>query len=891
MRAERWKQIDEIFQSALDTEPESRSAYLDSACGDDLHLRAEIESLLASHENSDLTSAAFDDGMKLLEHRASQLREDSRIGPYRVLREIGYGGMGSVYLAARADDAYRKLVAIKIIRRGLDTDDIIQRFRSERQILASLEHPNITRLLDAGSTDDGLPYFVMEYIDGEPIDQYCDTRKLNTTERLKLFQSVCAAVHYAHQNLVIHRDIKPGNVLVTKGGTPRLLDFGVAKLLTQGASDTTVTVVRRLTPEYASPEQVRGDTITTASDVYSLGVLLYRLLTGHSPYRVSARSATGMERAVCDEEPERPSAVIPRRASQATRDTAAAMAPVPALALPKDLGDFAQSGNPEVQMMPSDTREGTPDKLRRRIEGDLDNIILKALRKEPQRRYASAEQLSEDITRHLSNLPVIARPDTRGYRTAKFVQRHLAGVVAAAIVFLSLTGGIATALWQAHIAKQQRDRAHLEQAKADRIKSFMTDMLTYSSPEYTSSNPTRNPEAKVSEVVDQAAKRAEAELADQPEVLADVQTTIGGVYVAQGRYDQAESILRAAREKAIRLNGAHSHQAAEVSGKLADALLAKGNYKEADALFRQDIEIERRLAGEGRGNDKDLAHALAAYGAMLDQRQDRTAEGYLREALKYSAGIAGKERVFVAMLYNDLSNEAGYRGDVEEEERCLRASLDEYRKLPPGTYVETAVTLSNLGGLLIAKRKYTEAEPFVSEGLELRRKVLGNAHTGTAGALYRLSDLRYRQGRYIDAEEASQESIEVFKRALSTPQDSVLFTNPLLEMGFILDKVGRNKEAEAYLRQALDIRRRLLPAGNLGIVKAEGALGECLTSQKRYADAEPLLLGSYQILQSTTVPNDSRRTEAAQRLYDLYSRWGNIQKAAFYKPINVSSTK
>jgi len=313
MQPERWLQIEEIFQSVLDCAPENRAAFLDSACGGDADLRGEIESLLTSHEESGFTvPAAFEDAIKVLEQHTGQLKEGRRIGPYRVVREIGRGGMGSVYLAARADDAYQKLVAVKIIRRGLDTDDIIRRFRSERQIQATLDHPNITRLLDAGTTDDGLPYFVMEYIEGEPIDQYCDVRKLNVTDRLKLFQSVCAAVRYAHQNLVIHRDIKPGNVLVTKEGVPRLLDFGIAKLLAPEASlgDATLTSLRLLTPEYASPEQVRGEVITTASDVYSLGILLYRLLTGHLPYRVALSSTTDLERAICDQEPERPSLAV-----------------------------------------------------------------------------------------------------------------------------------------------------------------------------------------------------------------------------------------------------------------------------------------------------------------------------------------------------------------------------------------------------------------------------------------------------------------------------------------------------------------------------------------------------------------------------------------------------
>lgn len=863
MQPERWQQIEEIFQRTLDSPLEERTAVLLAACGEDAALRREVESLLASHE-SGFTEPAFKRGVKVLQQRAEQLAEGRKIGPYRVIREIGRGGMGSVYLAARADDSYQKLVAIKIVRGGLDTEDIVQRFRSERQILASLDHPNITRLLDAGSTEDGVPYFVMEYIEGAPIDQYCDGGKLNITERLKLFQEVCGAVRYAHQNLVIHRDIKPGNVLVTKEGVPRLLDFGIAKLLGPGptAGETTATVARRLTPEYASPEQVRGAPITTASDVYSLGVLFYRLLSGRSPYRTLGTSALELERAICEEQPEKPSFAIGR-----------------------------QAGDPPESDLVSARGEMSGDRLRRRLAGDLDNIVLMALRKEPHRRYASVEQFSEDITRHVSNLPVIARPDTRGYRTAKFIQRHKAGVTAAALVFFSLIGGFASTLWQAHIARQERDRARVEQAKADRIRSFLTDMLSYSSPEYTSSNPAKNQDAKVSEVVDQAAKRADAELADQPEVLAEVQSTIGGVYAAQGRYEQAESILRTAQERIIRLYGSQSHQTAEISGTLANVLLGKGNVKEADALFRQDIEIERQLLAQGHGSGKDLAYALAGYGGMLDQRNDPAAEAYLQETLKYSSAFTGKERTIIAMTYNDLSSEAYARGKDDESERYIRAALDEYRKLPPATYVEMATALSNLGALLIKKGKYDEAEPYVLEGLELRRKILGNAHTSTAMALYRLSDLRFKQGRYQEAEAAAQESIDVFKRALPAPQDSVLFTNSVLQMGMILEKVGKLHEAEPYLHQALQIRLRQLPKGNQLIGKAEAILGECLTLEKRYSEAEPLLLDSYKIYESTTVAGSTQRAEAAERLQFLYTRWGRPAQALAYNSGTTVSQK
>jgi eukaryotic-like serine/threonine-protein kinase len=848
MEPDRWQRIDELFQAALECEPERRAAFLEESCNGDESLREEVESLLAADRSGDFThSTAYQDGVRLLESRRELAGR--RIGPYRLIREIGYGGMGLVYLAARDDATFDKQVAVKLIPRGLDTEHVVERFRGERQILANLDHPNITRLLDGGTTDDGLPYLVMEYIAGEPIDRYCDARGLNLVERLKLFQAVCAAVQYAHQNLVIHRDIKPANVLVTADGVPRLLDFGIAKLLNpkpaREGDVATMTGAAFLTPVYAAPEQMRGGVITTASDVYSLGVLLYELLTGHRPYGRALSSPAEVERAICEEEPRKPSLAVTK--------------------------------HEEVN-----GRETTPERLRRTLQGDLDTIVLMALRKEPHRRYASADQFSEDISRHLKNLPVIARPDTRGYRLRKFVRRNRAGVVAATIVVFTLTGGLAATLWQAHVARQQRDLARVEQAKADRIKAFLKDMLAFSSPDYTSPNPKKNQDVKVAEVVDGAARRAEAELADQPEVLEEIQATIGGVYAAQGRLDQAEPILHAARERSLKLYGLYSHQTAEVSAELANVLLEQGHPAEADALFRQDIDIERWLLEHGRGSAANLAYALAGYGGMLDQRNDRAAEGYLKEALKYSYEFKGKERTVVAMLYNDLSNEAGYRGDQDESERYLRASLDEYRRLPPGTYVEMATTLSNLGAVLIRKTKYDEAEPFVREGLELRRRVLGDSHTGTAGALFRLSDLLYWQGKYDEAEKAARESIEVYKRALSAPQDNVLFTNPLVELGSILDKVGRLREAEASLRQALEIRIRLLAKGNLLIGRAEAVLGECLTLQRRHAEAEPLLVDSYTIIESTTKAGDSRRTEAAQRLNILYQSWGKPDKAVRY---------
>jgi WD40 repeat protein/tRNA A-37 threonylcarbamoyl transferase component Bud32 len=370
--------------------------------------------------------------------------------------------MGEVYLAKRADDEYQKRVAIKLIKRGMDTRAILHRFRQERQILAALDHPNIAKLLDGGTTEDGLSYFVMEYVQAVPIDVYCDAHRLSTVARLELFRTVCSAVHYAHQNLIVHRDLKPANVLITADGVPKLLDFGIAKILNPDpgspAMEETATVVRLMTPDYASPEQACGQKITTASDVYSLGVLLYELLTGHLPYGMATHGPHQIDRVMCEQEPEKPSAAISR------------------------IEEAWGANGPQTALTPelvSRTREGLPQKLRRRLTGDLDNIILMALRKEPSRRYASVEQFAEDIGRFLADRPVIARKDTVTYRGVKFVRRNKLGVIAAGLIAVSLLAGIVTATWQARRANQQWIRAEQQESDNRRLLYAAQMSLAY----------------------------------------------------------------------------------------------------------------------------------------------------------------------------------------------------------------------------------------------------------------------------------------------------------------------------------------------------------------------------------------------------------------------------
>jgi serine/threonine protein kinase/tetratricopeptide (TPR) repeat protein len=428
MTPEQWQQVKGLFHAALERAPSQRAQFLAEVCAGDVGLHQEVASLLAAHEDagSFIEAPAVAEATAWLADVSDDPLLGRRLGPYQILQALGHGGMGTVYLARRADDQYQKQVAIKLVKRGLGTEFLIRRFRTERQILASLDHPNIAKLLDGGTTEDGLPYLVMDYIEGCPIDAYCDRHRLPLRERLTLFCTVCAAVQYAHHHLIVHRDLKPSNILVTAEGVPKLLDFGIAKLLNpeQWAQThaTMATGPPAMTLAYASPEQIRGEPITTASDVYSLGVVLYELLTGQHPYGFPSHVPHDLARIICEEDPQKPSTALRR------------------------LGEVSTSrGTPQSTLAESQPCDWHPEKLRRRLAGDLDNIVLMALHKAPQRRYAAVEQLAEDIRRHLAGRPVLARPHTLRYRSAKFLQRCIGGVV-----------GIP---WQARVARAERGKA------------------------------------------------------------------------------------------------------------------------------------------------------------------------------------------------------------------------------------------------------------------------------------------------------------------------------------------------------------------------------------------------------------------------------------------------
>ena len=830
--AERYSRIQELFDAVVELPPEERAAVLETQCGEDAELRQEVEALLAA--DAQTGSFAGQPAIAIPEDLFPEAMEEQlagrRFGVYQVIREIGRGGLGAVYLAARADDEYRKEVAIKLIRRGLDTDDILRRFRTERQILAQLDHPNIARLIDGGTTDNDLPYFVMEYVKGEPITAYCEKHRLKLSERLELFRKVCAAVTYAHQNLVVHRDLKPSNILVTAEGEPKLLDFGIAKLLTADDEMLTQTApnLRAMTPDYASPEQIKGENITTSSDIYSLGVLLYELLTGRKPYRLTTRTAEELSRAVIDQIPDRPSTAI------------------------------AKAKNSKFEIRNS-----------KFLQGDLDNIVLMALRKEPTRRYVSVERFSEDIRRHLDGRPVNARNSTFAYRAQKFVQRNKIGVAAALIVFLTLVGGIIVTLVQAERVVAERNRARKEAAKASRINTFLQNVLAFSDPSWLSSNPNKDREASVSEALEAASRRAETELGDQPEVAAAVHFTVGWTYKTLGKLDKAEPHLRAALDLRRRVLGVEDQDTAQSMVGLAELFQLRGNSKEAEAVTRDAVAIYRKAQAKGEVDAKWFAVALSNLSLMLyaTKGQDAVCESLTREAIAVSAPLTGADRAPVPVFYGNLATLRNEQGDVDGAIRYNRNAIEEQSRLPGDSRLGMHNFLNSLGVLLLLKGDAAEAERVLLEAVEIALKTVGESHRTTALYLTNLSSCHTARGEYQRAREVANRAMEIQQRSL--PERHADFVRSWLSLGNALNGLGELTVAEDYLRRSLELAREKLPPNSRYIPLAAGSLGENLTRQKRFPEAEDNLQFSYRELKARLGDGHPQTAKAEQRLREL----------------------
>ena len=896
MRPEHWSRVKRLFETALEKPPTERAAYLEGLSALDPELREEVERLLgADRDDSFLQELPVPDREQTgptVVYGKDVGAPGTHVGPYRLLREIGRGGMGTVHLAVRDDDEYKKRVAVKLLRKGMDSDDIVRRFRSERQILAGLEHACIAKLYDGGTTEQGSPYFVMELVEGRPLDEYCDSHRLSIHERLELFRKVCAAVQVAHQNLVVHRDLKPSNILVTAAGEPKLLDFGIAKLLNPELSATTMDPTRfqagLMTPAYASPEQVRGDPITTTSDVYSLGVVLYELLTGHRPYQIASHSLTELTRVVCETEPTRPSQMIERQEETSESD------------------GTSKKLTPQTV---SRARGDSVEKLRRRLSGDLDNIVMMALRKEPQRRYTSVEQLSEDIRRHLEGRPVRARKATLVYRGSKFARRHRASVAAALLFTVSVLGFTV-------VTARARARAEREAAKAQVISDFMQKTLAAADP---FSGVGR--EVTVVEALGKAVQELESSFSNEAEVRAAIQRTIGKTYLELGRFEEAEPLLVSALATRRELFGEAHPDVADSLQDLAYLKLDQSEYAEAGRLYREALRMHRELPDQ----ESQVAVDLNGLAMVLFEMGDfESAEPLQREALELRRELDGEEGRLFSTVLNDLAIILEAKGEFEEAEDLYRRSLAIDRKLYGDEHPDVATTANNLG-LLLADAKGSEAaEPLFREALAIRRKVLGE-HPDTAVSLSVLGQILSEKGDTVGAEQVYREALEMQRRLLGSEHTELSST--LNNLARELGKAGKYDEGEALYREAIAIWRKevgdvhpdlgvnisnlarlLADKGDTSEAEAlhqeacsiflkvhgedhwmsaycHSLYGAFLTRLARYEQAEALLLGSYPVLRDTLGPEHDRTERTTDHLVELYVAWEKPDKAAEFRAL------
>ncbi|MGD8395170.1 MAG: tetratricopeptide repeat protein [Candidatus Eiseniibacteriota bacterium] len=855
---DRWQRLEEILYELLGLPARERAARLDELVTGDPELRAQVEAFLAEDARAggpldggveriargalagagdpargeDGTpgaapvAAAANDGEAPGDHHqpGGGAVAGRRIGPYRVLRELGRGGMGEVLLAERADGEFEQRVALKLVRGGLGGRDaaagtaIVERFRHERQILARLRHPHIAAFLDGGTTEGGLVYLAMEYVEGERITDYCDRNRLGIDARLELVEQACAAVAHAHRNLVVHRDLKPDNVLVAAGGTVKLLDFGIAKVLDPeitGQPIAAQTTHPFLTPSHAAPEQLRGEAISTATDVYALGVLLYELLTGSHPHGDSTGSIA-MVRAVLEEDPPAPSAVIWKSRPD---------------------GGAGEPGSGEAIAR---CRGLEPPALRRRLRGDLDNIVERALRKEPGDRYGSAEELRADLERHRRSLPVTARPATVRYRLRKLVRRHRVVSAAVLAVLAALLLGAAGVAWQAGVASRERDRAQLEARRAGAVKDYLIEVFSAADPTFES-----GASLTALELVDRGASRLARRFADDPAVRAEITTVLGTVLTSLAQFERSDSLLAGARGVYHRLG--EPEQEASVLTSMAANALWQGRLEVGEARLDEALDLLRDAGLEGQA----MSHVLGALGdAYLQEGRHAEAEQVMRDGLRIARTAIGDEHEDTAAMQQGLAVVLDELGQLDEAERHMRRSLEILERVEPDGGLATARALSSLGELLedrgeleeservgrqavaILRREYgaaghpglaialsnlagtvrergglEEAEQLQLEAADLVRSHLGENHYFLARILNNLSVTRTRMGDIEGAGELIDESIRIMQHHLGTRHPALLA--PYCNRADNLLVRGRAAEAEQQAREALEMARAL----------------------------------------------------------------------------------
>jgi non-specific serine/threonine protein kinase/serine/threonine-protein kinase len=814
------------------------------------------------------------------------------VGPYRLLEKLGEGGMGEVWLAEQTEPVKRR-VALKVIKQGMDTKQIVARFEAERQALAMMDHPAVAKVFDAGATPEGRPYFAMEHVHGVPITEFCDRHKLSNRERLELFIQVCAGVQHAHQKAIIHRDLKPTNVLVaTQDGKrlPKIIDFGVAKATAQRLTERTVYTELGVligTPEYMSPEQAEmtGEDVDTLTDVYSLGVILYELLVGALPFdpnELRSGGYEGIRKKIREEEPHKPSTRLSTLGDRSTESAKLRRVDLPT--------------------------------LQRQLKGDLDWITMKALEKDRTRRYGSPQDLAADVERHLNYQPVLASPPSTAYRARKFIRRHRFGVAVSTLTMLSLVGFAVTMGVLARRIAAEREQVVEAKNDLERVVDFQASMLSELDAEQVGQRLVADQHQRVAEVfrergesekqiearlasldeslgsvnatdvalrlideeiLDRAGRTIDDQFAEQPLVAATLRYEIGDTYWELGLYERAQPYQKSALTARRELLG-HDHPDTLTSiHNLGLLLQDQGKLEEAESHLREALEGQRRVLGD------DHPHTLVSISDMGRLLQDQgnlaEAESYLREALEGQRRVLGNDHPHTLVSISDMGLLLQRQGKLEEAAPYYREALEGKRRVLGDDHMKTLTSIAYMCGLLGLQGMYQEAEPYCREALEARKRVLGDDHRSTLGSVNDMGWLLTKQGRLEEAEPYLREALEGRRRVLGDDHPDTLI--PIINMGGLLQAQGEFEKAEALLAPAVEVARRVLSSEH-GVT---GALiwrhGASLTALGRHAEAEVALLEANEIL-TTAVGADHHRTQTVVRaLVDLYEVWGKPDKA------------
>ena len=882
MQSDTWKRLESVFFGALELPPEDRAAFVATECAGDDDLRREVEAVLAAHDDSGGTGALFSDSDRLA--RGVDPGASGRIGVYEVEGLLGRGGMGDVYRARRADAHYEQQVAIKLVRSGRDSAFLVDRFNTERQILARLEHPNIATLLDGGVTDDGQPYLVMQYIDGQPITAYAENRALPLDDRLELFLTVCGAVQFAHANLVVHRDLKPSNILVTDGGEVKLLDFGVAKVLdVEGWAGAPTSDLLLLTPEHAAPEQFLGEPVTTATDVYALGVLLYELLTGSRPFQ--ALTPIELPRAVCEQEPKLPSTVV---------------------ALEKSESDLDQIA---VQ----------------RLRGDLDAIVLKAISKEPERRYATVGDFGKDVRRFINGFPVEARPVTWRYVAARFVRRHRAGVSAVAALVLTLAALAVVSIQYAVTTRTQARTIAKERDVAVGVSTFLEEL--FEAPDPFARVTDRRDTLRVGAFLDEGAAKVRADLGAQPAVQARLmtvlakvyrslgqtamarslledaliiledqpdaepvetayaQTSMGMVLLEEGDPVEAEALFRSAESMLVRDSATLGDELTQTVGSLGNSLMHQGRFAEAEETFQRAMALGVTTYGPDAAELASYESGLAA--ALHRQSKLAEAERHLLNAADIQRSAYGPDHLRVAGAVNNLGTLYLDMAAPEEATEAFEEALRIIGDRLPRAHPRTATTLANLAVAKLRTGDLEEAEALLREVLATRRTLLGPDHPAVAMTMSNLAAVVARLGREEEGFDLNRQALKGYIAALGPEHPNVATGYQNLGVSqYLLD---RPQEAAESFAAALAIRRTKLPADHPLTASVLEKLGLCFLDLGRLDEAEPVLRESYEIYTQWQAEEPAQWDHVLGLMVRLLTETGREAEAAEFEALRTQA--